>query len=309
MVAFPKHAKEWTSAEVEADCVKAKADFRARRTAGPLNDYLAEFPSAQAAADNIVANLSRILAIPADQSLLASIVSDQPSFTALRYLAAPPISEDDLDTLLGSSLSARSLRANAALANELVGLLTLSLDPKRFPWIATGKRPTATQLGAAKLASAVAATIARVQTKRRGDEKEALEKDLDVLLQCLGWKKMTGPRTPIKLLANGPKPGEYVSHCTLGDDNMDFVVGLRHGRVLALEAKASNSEVNSRKRLNKEVVVDAQHLQGHFGTQVVSAAALRGVFKPEYVAAAQNTPLVIFWGHRLDDLKAYLLAT
>jgi len=90
---------------------------------------------------------------------------------------------------------------------------------------------------------------------------------------------------------------------------MDFVIGLKHGRMLALEAKASNSEINSRKRLNKEVVVDAQHLQDHFGTQVVSAAALRGVFKPEYVAAAQSTPLIIFWSHRLDDLKTFLSAT
>ena len=309
MAAFPKHAKEWTSLEIEADCAKAKADFRARRTAGPLNDYLLEFPNAKAAADNVVANLSRILAVPADQTLLASIVSDPASFTALRYLAAPPISEDDLDTLLGSSLSATALRANAALADELVGLLKLSLDPKRFPWIATGKPPTATQLGAAKLASAVAAAIARVQTKRRGDEKEALEKDIEALLPGLGWTKVAKPRAAIKLLANGPKPGEYIPHCTLGDDNMDFVIGLKHGRMLALEAKASNSEINSRKRLNKEVVVDAQHLQGHFGTQVVSAAALRGAFKPEYVATAQSTPLVIFWGHRLDDLKAFLSAT
>ncbi len=309
MAAFPKLAKEWTSAEIEADCVKAKADFRVRRTAGPLDDYLREFPSAKSAADNIVANLSRILAIPADQKLLASIVADQANFTALRYLAAPPISEDDLDTLLGSSLSATALRANATLADELVGLLKLSLDPKRFPWIATGKPPTATQLSAAKLASAVAAAIARVQTKRRGDEKEALEKDIEALLQGLGWKKVARPGTAIKLLASGPKPGEYISHCTLGEDNMDFVVGLKHGRTLAIEAKASNSEVNSRKRLNKEVVVDAQHLQGHFGTQVVSATALRGVFKPEYVVTAQSTPLIIFWGHRLDDLKSFLSAT
>lgn len=309
MTAFPRHAKEWTSAEIAADCAKAKADFRTRRTAGPLNDYLLEFPSTQAAADNIVANLARILATPADQDLLAKIVANPASFTALRYLAAPPISEDDLDTLLGSSLSATALRANAMLANELVSLLKLSLDPKRFPWIATGKRPTATQLGAAKLASAVAAAIARVQTKRRGDEKQALERDVEMLLQSLGWMKVSTPRTAVTLLANGPKAGEYIQHCTLGNDNVDFVIGLKHGRTLALEAKASNSEINSRKRLNKEVVVDAQHLQSHFGTQVVSAAALRGVFKPDYVEAAQSTPLVIYWGHRLDDLKAILAAT
>lgn len=308
MPAFPKPAKEWTSAEIQADCARAKADFRTRRTAGPLNDYLLEFPTAKAAADNIVANLTRILATPADQSLLAKIVANPSKFTALRYLAAPPISEDDLDTLLGSSLSAKALRENAVLANELVSLLTASLDPKRFAWIAAGKRPTATELGAAKLASAVAAAIARVQTRRRGDEKAALEDDIEALLQSMAWTKAAKPRTAVTLLAHGPRAGEYIQHCTLGTDNLDFVIGLKRGRTLALEAKASNSEINSRKRLNREVVVDAQNLQSHFGTQVVAAAALRGVFKPEYVEAAQSTPLVIYWGHRLDDLKAFLVA-
>ena len=278
--------------------------------AGPLNDYLSEFPSAKRAADDIVANLLHILATPADQELLANIVGDRAKFTALRYLVAPPISEDDLDTLLGSSLSATALRKDPVLANELVNLLTTSLDPKRFPWIVSGKPPTAVELGAAKLASAVAAAISRTQTKRRGDEKGALENDVETLLQSMGWTPQLPPppKKRITLLAKGPKPGEYVRHCTLGTDNMDFAIGLKRGRLLALEAKASNSEINSRKRLNKEVVVDAQHLQGHFGTQVVAAAALRGVFKPEYVEAAQTTPLVIFWGHRLQDLQAFLAA-
>ena len=308
MPAFPKPAREWTSAEIQADCAHAKADFRVRRTAGPLNDYLLEFPTAKASADNIVGKLTHILATPADQSLLARIVADPAKFTALRYLAAPPISEDDLDTLLGSSLSATALQKDARLANELVSLLSASLDPKRFPWIAAGKRPTTTELGAAKLASAVAAAIARVQTRRRGDEKAALEDDIDALLQRMGWTRVAKPRYAITLLAHGPKAGEYVQHCTLGADNMDFAIGLKRGRILALEAKESNSEINSRKRLNKEVVVDAQQLQRHFGTQVVAATALRGVFKPEYVEVAQSTPLVIYWSHRLDDLKAFLVA-
>ena len=120
MPAFPKPAREWTSAEIAEDCARAKSDFRARRTAGPLTDYLSEFPTIEKAADDIIANLARILATPADQTLLADIVANPAKFTALRYLLAPPISEDDLDTLLGSSLSATALRRNPALANELV---------------------------------------------------------------------------------------------------------------------------------------------------------------------------------------------
>lgn len=308
MPSFPIPAKEWLPAEIQADCAREKEEFRRRRLAGPLNDYLDEFPSAKRAADNIVASLPVILASPPDQELLAKIVGDPEKFKALRYLAAPPISEDDLDTLLNASLTATALRKSPLLADELVSLLKISLDPKRFPWIAAGRKPTALQLSKAKFASAVAAAIAAVQTKRRGDEKDALENDIEALLSGTNWVKVPTPKMHVTLLANGPGPKEFMRHCTLGEHNTDFVIGLRKGRTLAIEAKSSNSEINSRKRLNKEIVVDARSWQQDFGTQIVSAAVLRGVFKPQYVINAQTTPLVIFWGHRLDDLRKFLAA-
>ena len=36
----------------------------------------------------------------------------------------------------------------------------------------------------------------------------------------------------------------------IGEHNADLVVGLHDERILALECKASNSEINSRKRIN-----------------------------------------------------------
>jgi len=33
---------------------------------------------------------------------------------------------------------------------------------------------------------------------------------------------------------------------------------------------------------------------------------LQGVFKPGYVAEAQDTPMAVFWSHRLDDLRDFL---
>ena len=92
-----------------------------------------------------------------------------------------------------------------------------------------------------------------------------------------------------------------------GSDNADLIVRLDDDRLLAIECKGSNSEINSRKRLNKEAVHNARAWLGRFGSdQVVPAVALQGVFNARYVAEAQETPMAIFWGHRLDDLKTFL---
>jgi hypothetical protein len=33
------------------------------------------------------------------------------------------------------------------------------------------------------------------------------------------------------------------------------------------------------------------------------------VFKPSYVYEAQGTPIMILWGHRLEDLKSFIEST
>ena len=47
-----------------------------------------------------------------------------------------------------------------------------------------------------------------------------------------------------------------------------------------------------------------------FGEQnLVPAAAIQGVFNPTYLIQAQETPVVIFWAHRLGDLHKFVQAT
>ena len=87
-----------------------------------------------------------------------------------------------------------------------------------------------------------------------------------------------------------------------------MLVRLDDGRLLAIECKGSNSEINSRKRLNKEAAQNARAWLTGFGGQVVPAVALQGVFKDRYVLEAQDTPMLMFWGHRLDDLCGFIRA-
>lgn len=299
----------WTFDEIASDCEESTRLFRLRRMREPLGDYLAEFPTAQTAADYVVDNLPRLLHSPTDRLLLAEIIKNPALNTAFRYLMAPPISTDDLNTVLCRTVTATAMRKDAAFAEEVVDLVRQTIDPKRFPWIATGALATPEERHIAKVATAVAATIQRVQTKRRGDEKSDLEGSVASLLDTQGFARIDTPRTPINSTEDLPKAGQYMTCATLGHDNGDCVIGLYDRRRLVLECKSSNSGLNSRKRLNKEVVKDARNWNGQFGAQVLTAAALRGVYKPSYVCEAQETPVLIFWEHRLEDLKSFIEST
>ena len=107
---------------------------------------------------------------------------------------------------------------------------------------------------------------------------------------------------------DSPPNNTFLTQINLGSDSADVLVRLRDGRLLVIECKGSNSEINSRKRLNKEASQNARAWLARFGGQVVPAVALQGVFKDRYVGEAQDTPMLIFWGHRLSDLLAFVEA-
>lgn len=301
--------KIFTSEEIRQDCQESTRLFRLRRMNEPLGDYLAEFTAAEAAAEYVIDKLPKLLAMPTDRDQLAKIVLNPAYNTALRYLTAPPISKDDLNTVMCRKVTGTSIRKDGEFADGLAELIRQTIDPKRFPWLSTGEFPTTEELNVAKVASAVVATSQRVQTKRRGNEKNELEGAVIRLLDAQGFIRIPTPRQPIMHAEDLPKAGEYMVSATLGNDNGDCIIGLYDRRRLALECKSSNSEINSRKRLNKEVIKDAKNWASQFGAQILSAAVLRGVFKPEYVRDAQATPIMIIWEHRLDDLAEFIEST
>lgn len=96
----------------------------------------------------------------------------------------------------------------------------------------------------------------------------------------------------------------------LGPTRADVVIGMHDSRVLALECKVSNSEVNSYKRVVHEAAGKAVQWMKFGGDgQIVPGAVLSGVFKPENLEAAQRRDLSLFWAHRLDDLRNYIDGT
>ena len=285
----------------------ARGEFRARRLEDPLRDFTKHYPDAEAASATVVNALNEIVRSPTDKTLVANLVGAKATYSALRSLAASPISADDLQTLLRSNVNKKSLAASQDLADSLGKLLKDCLDPKRFPWVVVARPATPAELEMAKLATAVLTTVSAVQAMRRGDERKDLEGRVLEILIARGFVKVAKPKGGVKLSRDFPNAGEFMTTCKLGGHNADFVVGLLDGRILAMECKASNSEVNGYKRLNKEVVVDAGDWIRNFGeSTVVAAAALRGVFKPANIATAQSQKVHIFWWHRMRALERFL---
>jgi hypothetical protein len=178
------------------------------------------------------------------------------------------------------------------------------LDPHRFPWVKEKRIPTDAERHAAVIASATAMAVQKVQTARRGEAK-TLEARARAALSDLHFDQVAV--RPIKLLSTAPKPGEFCGESLLGPTRADLVIGLRDGRVLALECKVSNSAVNSYKRLVREAGGKATDWLRALGAdQVVPGAVIGGVFNADNVIAAQSKGLAIFWSHRLEDLTDFI---
>ena len=310
-MSWPLHAVRWSDVDVAADVSAASEEFRRRRLSEPLARYLAAFDASTVAVGGALATLARgLVTDEANSDAWKAVWSSEAGREAFRYLSAPPISNDDLETLAATALS--PMAATDGLRRErLLDVMRAILDPRRFPWIADKREPRPQELKAAALATSTLIASQRVQTLRRGDEKAMVEGAVKGLLVGMGWQ--IGPTRPSdgvqNLLNDSPPPRHFLTQTNLGADNADVLIRLDDGRLLAIECKGSNSEINSRKRLNKEAAQNARAWLQRFGSQVVPAVALQGVFNARYVVEAQDTPLLVFWGHRLEDLRRFVEAS
>ena len=310
--AWPATGRRWTAAELTDDAAAAVVEFRARRLGEPLARYLAAFDATQDDNRALISKLGDVLnESQPDREYVQSLWSTEGGRTAFRYLGAPPISQDDLETLAEARLSAAAADDGAGTGARLLSVMRAVLDPRRFPWVGQKRPPTRVELQAAVLATTSLIASQRVQTLRRGDEKSMVEGAVKGLLVGMGWHSVPSRSTRgiQNLLNDSPPENAFMTQVNLGSDNADVIVRLRDGRLLAIECKGSNSEINSRKRLNKEAVQNARAWLSRFGGQVVPAVALQGVFKDRYLIEAQDTPMLIFWGHRLDDLVRFIDAS
>jgi len=269
----------------------------------PLEDYLDAF-------DEYLGTTEELLETTVDLSQLESqalaILNSKPLLHALRYIAGPPISLDDLKTVASvPSVTASRLKQDPSAVRRLIETVQIGLDRRRFPWVLEQREPTEGERQAAVLASAALMATNRVGTARRSASKTEQEEKVEAALLGMGFAKVA-TRT-IRTLSDASNSGEFCRECMLGTRKADFVIRLFDGRILALECKVSNSATNSVKRLNNDAAAKAEVWTGEFGDRgVVPAAVLSGVYKLHNLQAAQHRGLALFWAHNLSALTNWI---
>ena len=95
-----------------------------------------------------------------------------------------------------------------------------------------------------------------------------------------------------------PAVGRFTGECIVGATRKaDVVVRLWDGRVMPIECKVSNSELNSIKRLTNDALVKARAWIDDLGrNNVVPVAVLSGVFGLRHLSEAQDRGLTLFLG-------------
>lgn len=298
----------WTPAQLQDDLNTAKEDFRRERLEEPLEAYYDAYEKARDAVDDLLEktiDLSRI------EEEIIDILIDGALKEGFRYLAGPPISVDDLKTLIDTtSLSPKILRANPELVGKLAETIMATLDRRRFPWVREGREPTDAEKEAAAIATTALIATQKVATRRRNEGKRAQEDLVRQALLDYGMTKVVIPRNQISTIAHAPQAGRFCGETTLVGRKADFVVRLWDGRIMAIECKVSNSSLNSVKRLNNDAAAKAVHWERGLGTSnVVPTAVLSGVYKLQNLISAQDVGLTLYWAHRVTDLIEWIEST
>ncbi len=227
---------------------------------------------------------------------------------AVRYLAGPPISADDLKIVPDKRLSRRALLTNSQTARQVIETVLLGLDRERFPWMAEKREPTKIERIVATTSTAVLIASRRVMTARANESKEEQEQRAKVALSESGFTE--APPREIRTLHDAPAAGEFCGESLFGPRKADIIIRLWDYRVMPLECKVSNSSTNSVKRLNNDTAAKAVVWINKFGTiQTVPAAVLAGVFKRHNLEQAQDDGLTLWWSHNLDRMLQWIEET
>lgn len=264
-----------------------------------------EGPSAFTVAfDECLPDVERALEITRNLTALdGSVLSANPGlWQTLRNFCGPPISEEDLWTMVGGPTFREVPPEYAEVTAQAIREV---LDPVRFPWVSQGRTPTDREISLATFATAILLAVRKLGTRRRGDSSKLQEAAVAQDLETKAGYQFDASRTPIERL-DQMTPGAFSRERLLGGAKCDVPVRLADGRLLAIECKVSNGPKNGWKRLNREVAGKADHWQRKFGEQVITAVVLAGSLDLAALENAQRSGVTIFWQHNLAPLVDFV---
>jgi hypothetical protein len=271
----------------------------------PLEQYLDAFDEYRTAVENLIESTVDLSQL-SEQAV--DVLTDPDLLVAVRYLASPAVSMDDLKVLAEPVLSPSRLRSDEAMARRVVETVLLGLDRNRFPWVAEDRPPTEAERETATIATAALIATRRVMTDRANTSKATQEEAVANLLVAEGYAEVD--RRAVDNLSQAPKAGQYCRECLFGTRKADLIAGLWDGRVMPVECKVSNSSTNSIKRLNNDAAQKARVWLDTFGpANIIPSAVLSGVFKLRNLRMAQEGGLTIWWAHNLSALAEFIALT
>ena len=296
---------KWTAEEFEREAAQAIRHFRETRMHEPLEAYLDYVEEYRRQVETLIeetVDLTRL------SNLAVELLTDPQQLTAIRYLASPAISEDDLKVLADAALTPKRLNADPDMARRVIETVLLGLDRERFPWVAESREPTEGERATAVVSTAALIATQKVQTGRRNEAKKTQEGAVADALRAAGFTEV--PTRAVTNMSHLPAHGEFCAEALFGSRKADLIVRLWDGRVMPTECKVSNSSTNSVKRLNNDAAVKARTWIQEFGTVTcVPAAVLSGVFKTRNLISAQADGLTLFWAHGLDRMISFITST
>lgn len=285
----------WTEEELRRDRDLAEARFVLERQGeGPTAFY--------AAWDEVRPRIER--AMSATDNLrdirAQALLEERGLWQTLRYFCAPPVSEEDLWTLVGKKFKS----VPTTHAEKIAEAFTALLDGRRAPWLAADRPPTPAETELATVGTSLLLAHESFKTGRRGVSSKAQETEVSATLEAA---EMTfdPSRSPIIDLDILPR-GAFSRERKVAGAKCDLPIRLSDGRLLALECKVSNGPKNSWKRLQREVGGKADTWRREFGARVVTGALLAGVFDLTCVRRSQEEQgVAIFWQHDLAPLLKF----
>lgn len=303
---MPAEPPLWDEQRLEADRQLAIAQFRDERIGESLGAYLENFAHYRTAIERLLQATDDLAGLAAQAS---DVLADSDLLYTARYLAGPPVSTDDLRVLADARLTPASIRADPDSALRVVETILRGLDRERFAWVAEEREPSMEERRVAVVATAALIASQRVRTGRQTDAPRRQEGLVKSWLADTGFVEEQ-PR-PIPTVFAAPDVGRFTGECVVGESRKaDIVVRLWDGRIMPIECKVSNSELNSIKRLTNDAAVKARVWIDDLGrNNVVPVAVLSGVFGLRHLVEAQDRGLTLFWAHSLDELTSFISAT
>ena len=300
---MPEHLQppKWDDERLKSDRQESIDAFITERLNENQKDYLGIFQECEEAITRLMDTTDNLTDLSG-----SDFVADPELIEPARQMAGPPISQDDFDTVARGNVTRRK-NIEPEDARRAAEILLDTADPERFPWIKENRDPTDVERSQAITSTASVWAVQKYRTMRRVDASQEQEQRVVDRLDKAGMSEVELNQIESSDDLDQLPPGSFAHRVYMENSECDVAVRLSDGRLLAMEGKVSNSEVNSIKRLIHEVGNKAGKWRGEYGDLVIPAAFLSGVFKMKHLKEAQNRRnITIFWDHDLDPLIQFI---